>query len=278
MKEDWIPISIDLARSAKLVRFACAGGVSRHEAAGLVMDFWCWTSEQSNDGFHVGLKIENLPQLIGGPIAFWQAASDGGWLIQEEGGIRVPDSDVVPWVTKSAKGRLKERARKRAYRSEHDETCPKIVPDLSQDCPKKTGPNREQNTENRRIPDQRESDRKEILFDEARSAEIVSHLAARLDHRQGECILLWKVSAMLLGRWLTEDDVADSVRGVQLSKSRKPLGYFRTCLAARVGGKAQLAAMLKAIRMPHGFNKGPPVLVGISGGLSDSLRITEGDE
>lgn len=104
MANDWIPVSVSLPNKRKVLAIARSTKRSKHEVAGLLSHFWGWASGESADGFLSGVTFTDLVESVGGDEELWQAVADVDWLLVEDGGLRVPESDE--WITRGAKARL----------------------------------------------------------------------------------------------------------------------------------------------------------------------------
>lgn len=112
---DYIPLSVNTPRKIEISRIARESGRSRHEALGLLTDFWCWVSVESCNGELPGVSVSVLCDLIGGDESFWAAVQAQGWLADGESGLWVPNADR--WLTRTAKSRLEAREKKRKQRA-----------------------------------------------------------------------------------------------------------------------------------------------------------------
>lgn len=116
MAGDWIPWSKGLSRKLEVLRIAQATGRSRREVACLLMEFWEWADNETEDGFLVGMDVRNLSALHADTDeAFWSAVIASGWLTPSNGGVTIPHFDY--WLGRSAKRRLKDTKRKGLSRS-----------------------------------------------------------------------------------------------------------------------------------------------------------------
>jgi hypothetical protein len=144
MAGDWIPACKGLTRKREVVVIAAATGRSRHEVAGLLLDFWEWADGESVDGSIPGVSLSQLTSIIGADLVFWNSVVATGWLeTHDSEGLIVPNFDR--WLGNSAKSRLVETRRKQAYRSRDE-----VVPDLSQKKRDKNGTTEEKRREEKR--------------------------------------------------------------------------------------------------------------------------------
>ena len=115
MAGDWIPAQVGLARKREVVMIANITERSRHEVAGLLVDFWGWASNESSDGNLVGADCRALVALVGADAHFWDAVVRAGWLQITGDGLRIPNADS--WITKGAKARLANSKRQKKRRA-----------------------------------------------------------------------------------------------------------------------------------------------------------------
>lgn len=111
MAGDSIVVTVGLARRRELLVLARESGQSRHEVAGLLVDFWGWLSEETADGFIAGVTRESLALAIGADERFWSLLEDVGWAEFRDDGLRIPGWEN--WLEESAKERVASRRRKR---------------------------------------------------------------------------------------------------------------------------------------------------------------------
>jgi len=122
MAGDWIPAESSLPRKPKVLILASTIGINRREVVGILVEFWLWASEQTEDGFVPGLAIEQLPHIFEGvKPAFWRAmlSPQVNWIEQRDGGLYIPRADR--WITKGAKARLLKSRRQAEWRSGEDD-------------------------------------------------------------------------------------------------------------------------------------------------------------
>ena len=157
MAGDWFPLQFWRSRCPEIVRAASATGRSRHEVLGYVCDFWSWVSTESADGHVPGVRVCDLPEILGGDVTLWGALRAVGWVDEDAGGIVVPGWQA--WLCESAKKRAKDAKRKRGARAEGDEKpvrktsakCPRNVRDASAKCPP-TGQDRREEKKEEKTP------------------------------------------------------------------------------------------------------------------------------
>lgn len=116
MKDDWLPIRHNLHEDIHVIRMAAALDTSTFEVVGLLVQFWGWSSTNSDDGILSRLDRDTLRTCLPVP-ALVDALFDVGWLDETEDGLAIPHFDL--WMSRSANRRLKERERKRKARESH---------------------------------------------------------------------------------------------------------------------------------------------------------------
>ncbi len=115
MAGDWIAWQKGLARKPKVLFIARKTGQSRREVAATLAEFWEWADEQSEDGLLPHMSLADLRETIPETTKlFWDLVVKVGWLAIEPNGLRVPHFN--DWNGESAKKRLRETQRKKAYR------------------------------------------------------------------------------------------------------------------------------------------------------------------
>lgn len=118
----WIPLSADTPRRLEVLKAAEAAGISRHEALGLLVEFWCWVTAESRSGHASGVTSQTLSSAVGGSPRFWEAVAEAGWLRFEPDGVTVPNWDR--YLAPAAKARIRATLRQRAHRAEAPSPSP----------------------------------------------------------------------------------------------------------------------------------------------------------
>jgi hypothetical protein len=120
MSADWyIPMRVGLPRDKKVLAISAKTGRSRHEVAGLLLDFWGWVTLESRDGHVPSVTKKVLCEAIGGDEAFWTAVEAVGWIFITPEEISVPDFDE--WLGKVARVRLQANLRQQERRAKKKE-------------------------------------------------------------------------------------------------------------------------------------------------------------
>lgn len=125
---DWIKVQVTLPRSPKVMRLARLMGVSRHEALGLAVEWFCWLDGVTDDG-RTGLTAAQVDELfccnaacVTGCNAFSDALVAIGWAeVDENGEICVAGFEVHNG--KCAKKRVQTAERVRNLRKKQKEEC-----------------------------------------------------------------------------------------------------------------------------------------------------------
>lgn len=118
MAGDWIPACKGLTRKREVLVIAAATGRSRHEVAGILLEFWEWADGETADGAISGVTVDHLIQIVGADKPFWLAVVESGWLSATDGGIVLPHFDR--WLGNSAKNRLDNTRRQQLSRKKRD--------------------------------------------------------------------------------------------------------------------------------------------------------------
>lgn len=114
MAGDWIPVTVGLQKRREVVGIASRTGRDIFEVVGLLVTFWGWVSEESNDGTLLSLCERDVCRAVGGDEPFWSAVIEFGWLSKTDTGLVIPNWDR--WMGASAKKRLQDVIRQRRRR------------------------------------------------------------------------------------------------------------------------------------------------------------------
>lgn len=148
MAGDWIPATKSLSRKREVLAISAQTSRSRYEVVGILLEFWSWVDDESDDGQLLGMTTGQLTELFPGTDdAFWRAVLSTGWLIQRSTALEVPN--FHRWLGRSAKRRLKEAERKRNAR----QTSAKPVRKMSASHADKNGTTEQNRTEQNRKRD-----------------------------------------------------------------------------------------------------------------------------
>lgn len=113
MAGDWTPIEHATPRKPEVMKLVTLSSRSRHEVVGLLVDFWCWADENTDNG-NLDVPLTSLPHLIGADELFWRAVESIGWIVVEGDKIRIPNAGH--WLTTGAKSRLMTTRRQQKWR------------------------------------------------------------------------------------------------------------------------------------------------------------------
>lgn len=107
----WIPWCKGLSRKEEIVMIAGLTGRPRREVACIMMEFWEWADDVTEDGILSRFNFRFISDLIPGTDEdFWRAVEKTGWIVTNEQGIIISNYDV--WMGANAKKRLKDARRK----------------------------------------------------------------------------------------------------------------------------------------------------------------------
>ena len=154
---DWIKVQVTLPRCPKVMRLARLLGVTRHEALGMAVEWFCWLDGVTEDG-RTGLTAEQVDELfmcnassVTGCNALCDALVTIGWAEVDENG-EVCAVDFEEHNGKSAKKRVQTAERVRKLRKKEKQECnaasvTKTLPDkIREDIYNKEIPNGSINT------------------------------------------------------------------------------------------------------------------------------------
>lgn len=114
MAGDWIKVETVTADKAEVHAVADALGISPDAAFGIIVRFWIWADQQTEDGYIPHAKpayIDRIMQREGFAAAMVQA----DWLEQDSGGMLIPNFERHNG--KSSKRRALSCERKRKERN-----------------------------------------------------------------------------------------------------------------------------------------------------------------
>jgi hypothetical protein len=114
MAGEWIAATKSLPKKREVVALSTKTGRSRHEVVGLLIEFWIWLDDETNDGAVSGVNLDSLIGIVGGDEMFWLAMAGVGWVTFLEGGIVIPN--FGRWMGNTAKKRLKQNRNQAMWR------------------------------------------------------------------------------------------------------------------------------------------------------------------
>lgn len=117
MAGDWIPLMVDTPEKPELVTLAsrlCHSDKrdARAQVLGHAVTLWAYASKHTTDG-HLPLRLEDLPDLLGGCQEIWLGFVEVGWLHVTDDGLYLPNAE---WLTKAGKAREQDRKRQQEHR------------------------------------------------------------------------------------------------------------------------------------------------------------------
>ena len=125
MAGDWTPLRDNIHDDPDVLSIANTLGVRDADlVVGKLTRFWAWASQHSRDGT-LGVSgdvVDRIAKCKGLAAACLLV----GWLVNEDGGLKIPKFDR--WMSRSAKARLGEAKRKQINRGQADK-CPDKCPD-----------------------------------------------------------------------------------------------------------------------------------------------------
>lgn len=258
----WIPAATNLARKPKVLGFARSGGICRHAAAGLLVDFWGYVSEESNEGFLADIALSDLPSLIGGNPEFWSAVAAAEWISEVDAGLQVAENKDHPWLKNGAKTRLLNARRQSSFRTNsvdsnadrnaHSDGYRNADSNADRNAPPVTT---EQTTDiNRSV-----SVQSGVLdFDRYSATPIAIQLYRGTGSKKRDDPFLWQISVLVAAGMISSDATFDALSATKHESKRNPVGYFRNLLASKVGGTATLNRLLKSVKITKHFPREPP--------------------
>ena len=113
MAGDWIKVSTDIAKKPEVIIGARTLSVSRYEFVGICVGFWAWADHQTADGYLAGMEPDDLDAIMERQ-GFGAVMKRIGWLLQDDGGLMVPNFERHNG--RSGKRRASDANRKREAR------------------------------------------------------------------------------------------------------------------------------------------------------------------
>lgn len=90
MAGDWIKIRHTLPDDPRVMRMAMGMGADRDRVLGLLVRFWVWADQHTEDGMIKGVAGGELVDGLLGAPGFTAALEDAGWLRATDGGYELP--------------------------------------------------------------------------------------------------------------------------------------------------------------------------------------------
>ncbi len=115
MAYHWIAYDVNLPSKPEVFRLARELDLSREIVVARLLVLWAWADSQTTDGYLDGMEPGDIDQVTG-TDGMGKALLEVGWLVQDNGGILLPNWER--WNTSSTKARLQDAARKRRERAE----------------------------------------------------------------------------------------------------------------------------------------------------------------
>ena len=114
MAGDWIKIRSDISRTREVAVGARKLAVSRHEYVGMCVAFWTWADHQTVDGYLPAMTPNDIDSVLDASEGFAETLKAVGWLMQDDGGLLVPNFERHNGT--SGKRRAVDAERKRRHR------------------------------------------------------------------------------------------------------------------------------------------------------------------
>lgn len=118
----WNPIRHNIFDDTAVAGISISTGLDEFAVVGRLTWFWALAAQQSADGYLPNITSVWLDCRLKSE-GFAEAMQRAGWLVIEDGGIRIPSFDV--WLNNAAKKRLSEARKKQRQRDK----CPENVPE-----------------------------------------------------------------------------------------------------------------------------------------------------
>lgn len=124
MAGDWVPVRKGLEDELEVRRLCILLSMNVEAVCWNLVRFWMWCDDVTDDGILKGVKLDEMltfcPRVPDKHGAFFRHLRDVGWLIEFDGGLKVPNYER--WLGNNAKRRLREAR----YKSNKRRVEPKI--------------------------------------------------------------------------------------------------------------------------------------------------------
>lgn len=116
MAGDWIKFEKETLRKPEVFRIANKLHVPRHQAVGMLLEFWAWCDSNSLDGHAPFVTASDVDAIVG-VAGFSSALLEVAWLSVRSGSLIVPHFDRHLSQSAKNRGLAGERQRKRRHES-----------------------------------------------------------------------------------------------------------------------------------------------------------------
>lgn len=254
MASDWIKMRIDLDNEPEVVAVAQQLNVNEMYVVGCLHKLWSIADQHSTDGFLRGytpIRMDAKVHLSG----FSEALASQGWLVISNEGIEIPKFTDH----NGASGKARARSLKSMRRKRNDnKTSTKEQPNDNETLIR--AEKQKQITEpdlNLQICSELPGGR--IEFSEPDAAPIAGAIFQKTQSSDPDSGLFWQVACLVAHGVIREADAYEAAQSVADCDNENPVGYFRSILGRRVGNPEWLKQQVARVRLPRGFNRGPPV-------------------
>jgi hypothetical protein len=110
---EWIAVKKQIVRSPEVIKIAKGLNLPREQIVCLLIEWWGWLDDQTEDGFLPGFEL-NDADTIAGHSGFGRWLAEVGWLIPTADGVQAPRYEL--YHPKSAKRRMLAARRKKRQR------------------------------------------------------------------------------------------------------------------------------------------------------------------
>lgn len=110
----WIKWTAGTDQKPEVLRIARTLNISHAETVLALIRLWCWADESTQDGVIQGVTLADVDGVVRLP-GFAEATREAGWIVEQDGGIVLPNFDRH--MGRSAKRRLMGAERARRFRA-----------------------------------------------------------------------------------------------------------------------------------------------------------------
>lgn len=127
---DWIKINLTLPREPRVIKLAQLMGCSRHEALGLLLEWFCWLDGVTTDG-HTGICAElvnSLFRVTHCHADFVTALEKIGWIyFDEDGNVCATNYEEHNGESAKKRAQAAERKRKQRAKERHAKSVTRVT-------------------------------------------------------------------------------------------------------------------------------------------------------
>ena len=260
MAGDWIKISVDLPDKPEVIAIASIVGIDQDTVAGKLIRFWGWADQHTIDGNAPGVTLFFVDRCTNCE-GFGKALVKVGWLIREKHGLRLPKFEAHNGETGKRRALTAKRVGKLRNAKGNAEHVTKSAP--------------RSEIRDRDVSDS-DSDHKDSILKRtdgvspgalavpettiSDATPLAARLFRQMNYHGRDGAIVWRAAILVVLGNIPEVWAVSAAEGAKLNAKRNSLGFFRETLANSCrDAKRSLDELLVTVRLPQGFNCGPPL-------------------